>query len=58
MSGENCLIFNRHGSMTVPGISFFRVPTKDGKYNINWTNNSVAVITCDNTVIRQFKKTN
>ena len=45
MSGESCLIFNWHSSRTASGISFFRVPTKDEEYRINWRNNIVAVIT-------------
>ena len=36
MSGENCLIFNWHGSSAAPEISFFRVPTKNGEYSKNW----------------------
>ena len=51
MSVENCLIFNWHVSRAPPGISIFRVPTKDDEYNINWRNNIVAVITRD-TVIK------
>ena len=47
MSGENCLSFNWHSSRAASGISFFRVPIKDGEYSINWRNNIVAVITCD-----------
>ena len=47
MSGENCLSFNWHSSRAAPGISFFRVPTKDDEYSINWRNNIVAVITRD-----------
>ena len=46
MSGENCLIFNWHSSRAASGISFFRAPTKDDEYNINWRNNIVAVTTC------------
>ena len=46
MSGESCLIFNWHSTRATPGISFFRVPTKDDEYSINWRNNIVAVITC------------
>ena len=34
MSGENCLSFNWHSSRAAPGISFFKVPTKDGEYSI------------------------
>ena len=45
--GENCLIFNWHSSRAARGISFFRVPTKDGEYSINWRNNIVAVIARD-----------
>ena len=44
MSGENCLIFNRHGSRAAPGISFSRAPTKDDECNINIRNCIVAVI--------------
>ena len=47
MSGESCLIFNWHSSRAASGISFFRAPTKDDEYKINWRNNIVAVITCD-----------
>ena len=47
MSGENCLGFNWHVSRAVPGISFFRSPTKDDEYSINWRNDIVAVITRD-----------
>ena len=47
MSGENCLIFYWHSSRAAPGISFFRVPTKDDEYSINWRNSIVAVITRD-----------
>ena len=43
MSVENCLIFNWHISRAAPGISFFRVPTKDDEYSINWGNEIVAV---------------
>ena len=34
ISGENCLSFNWHSSRAAPGISFFRVPTKDDEYSI------------------------
>ena len=34
MSGEKCLNFNWHSSRAAPGISFFRVPTKDDRYSI------------------------
>ena len=34
MPGENCLIFNWYSSRAAPGISFFRVPTKDDGYSI------------------------
>ena len=47
MPGENCLTFNWYSSRAAPGISFFRVPTKDDEYRINWRNNIAAVITCD-----------
>ena len=47
MPGENCLIFNWYSSRAAPGISFFRVPTKDEEYSINWRNNIVAVIARD-----------
>ena len=51
MPGENCLTFNWHSSRAAPGVSFFRVPTKDDEYSINWRNNIVAVIARD-TVIK------
>ena len=47
MPGENRLTFNWHSSRAAPGVSFFRVPTKDDKYSINWRNNIVAVIARD-----------
>ena len=47
MSGESCVIFNWYSSRTASGISFFRVPTKDDQYSINWRNNIVPLITCD-----------
>ena len=47
MPGENCLIFNWHSSRAAPGISFFRVQTKDDEHSINWRKNIVAVITRD-----------
>ena len=57
MSCENCLSFNWHSSRAAPGISFFRVPTKDDEYSINWRNNIAAVITRDTIRCwRQFKK--
>ena len=34
MSGENCLSFKWHSSRAAPGISFFRVPTKDDEYSM------------------------
>ena len=52
MSGENCLIFNWHGSRAAPGISFSRVPTKDDEYSITWRNNIVAVITHDRDEVK------
>ena len=33
--------------MADPGISFFKVPTKDNEYSLNWRNSIVAVITRD-----------
>ena len=42
-----CLSFNWHSSRAAPGISFFRVPTKDDECSINWRNKIVAVITLD-----------
>ena len=45
MSCDDCLIFNWHGSRSVPGISFFRVPIKDDEYSINWRNKIFTVIT-------------
>ena len=47
MSGESCLNFNWHSFRAASGILFFRVPTKDDEYSINWKNNIVTVITCD-----------
>ena len=41
------LIFNWYSSGAAPGVSFFRVPTKDDEYSINRRNNIVAVITGD-----------
>ena len=46
MSGESYLIFNWHTSRAASGNSFFRVPTKDDEYSINWKTNTVAVINC------------
>ena len=57
MSGENCLIINWHSFRAAPGISIFRVATKDDEYGINRRNNIFTVITRD-TVIREFKKSN
>ena len=48
MTSESCLIFKKHSSKVASGISFFSVPTKDDECSINWRNNIVAVITCDN----------
>ena len=53
MSGENCLIYNWHGSKAAPGILFFGVLAKDNEYCRNWWNNIVAVITRD-TVMKQI----
>ena len=50
MSGENCLIFNWHSPRAAPGISFFRVPTKDDEYSINWRSNIAVVITRDTVI--------
>ena len=36
-----------NGSSWNPAISFFRVPTKDDEYSINWRNNILAVVTRD-----------
>ena len=47
MSVANYLFFNWHSSREAPGISFFRLPTKDDEYSLNWRNNIVAVITRD-----------
>ena len=41
------LIFRWYSSGAAPGISFFRVPTKDDEYSINWKKNIVAAITRD-----------
>ena len=54
---ENCLIFNWHSSRAVPEISFFRVPTKNDEYNINWRNNIAAVITRDTLMKKDKLKT-
>ena len=55
MPGENSWIFDGHSSKTAPGISFFRVSTKDDEYSTNWRNNIVAVINRD-AVIKTIKK--
>ena len=55
MPGENSWIFDGRSSKTVPGISFFRVSTKDGEYSTNWRNNIVAVINRDG-VMKPIKK--
>ena len=47
MFGEGYLIFNWHNSRAASEISFFRVPTKDDDYSINWRKNIVSVIICD-----------
>ena len=47
MSSESCLIFNWHSFREASGISFFRVPTKNDEYSINWRNNIVPVFICD-----------
>ena len=44
---ENCLIFNWHSSRAAPGVSFFKVPTKDDEYCANSRKKIVAVITRD-----------
>ena len=41
MSVENCLIFNWHISRAAPGISFFRVPTKDDEYSVKTVETSL-----------------
>ena len=55
ISAENCLIFNWHTSRAAPGISFFRVPTKNDEYSINWRNNIAAVITRDTVIKKTIK---
>ena len=50
MSGENCLIFNWHSPRAAPGVSFFRVPTKNDECSINWRSN-IAVVATRDTVI-------
>ena len=55
MFGENCLIFNGHGSTGAPRISFSRVPTKDGEYSTNWRD-IVTVITRDRWSEGNLKK--
>ena len=56
MPGENCSIFNCHSSRAAPGISFFRVPTKDDEYSTNWRNKIVAVITRDRVIDGNLKR--
>ena len=56
MPGENCSIFNCHSSRAAPGISFFRVPTKDDEYSTNWRNNIIAVITRDRVIDGNLKR--
>ena len=53
MPYENCSIFNCHSPRAAPGISFFRVPTKDDE---NWRNNIVAVITRDRVIDGNLKR--
>ena len=55
MPGENCFIFNWHGSRAASGISFFGVPAKDNQYCKNWIDNIVAAITLD-TVMKAIEK--
>ena len=43
--GENCLNFNWKSSRAAPRISYFRVPTKNEEYRIDWRINIVAVLT-------------
>ena len=50
MPGENCSIFNEHSSRAAPGISSFRLPTKDDEYSTKWRNNIAVVITRDRLV--------
>ena len=38
-SHDNWLICDWYSSRATLGISFFRVPTKDDEYSINWRNN-------------------
>ena len=56
MPGENCSNFNCHSSRAAPGISYFRVPTKDNKYSTNWRNNIAAVITRDIVIDGNLKR--
>ena len=56
MPGENCLIFNCHSSRAAPGISLFRVPTKDGEYSANWSNKIVIAITSDRVIDGNLKR--
>ena len=56
MPGENYSIFNCHSSRAAPGISFFRVPTKDDEYSTNWRNKLVAVITRDRVIDGNLKR--
>ena len=56
MPGENCSIFNCHSSKAAPGISLFRVPTKDGEYSANWSNKIVVAITSDRVIDGNLKR--
>ena len=38
-----------------PGMSYFRVPTKDEEYSTNWRNNIVTVITRDRVLKENLK---
>ena len=56
MPGENISIFNCQSSYVAPGISFFRVPTKDVEYSTNYRNSIVAVIARDRVIDGNFNR--
>ena len=56
MLRKDCLIFDYHSSRATPGISFFRVPTKDDDYSTNWRNNTVAVFPGDRLIYDNLKR--
>ena len=50
-------LFNFYSSREAPGISFFRIPTKDDEYSINWRDNIAVVITRDSVIVKRHIKT-